>query len=383
MTTMPFADAANDVWDVAVVGAGPAGSMAAYLLARQGVRTLLVDRASFPRFKVCGCCLNRAALTILDRADLSDTTSLGRPIANLVLRVRGRQADIPLPTGRVISRELWDDRLMRRAVAAGVQFHSATTAALEAEMSTQWRLLTLRQGDYRIGVKARIVLAADGLAGGLLQRDDASATRVEARSRIGAGTIVDGNQSGYTSGSIFMAVGRGGYVGVVRLEDGRLDLAAALDAAAVTRAGGLGSLATEIMRDAGACPLPVEHAQWKGTPTLTRRRVRPGGFRAFALGDAVGYVEPFTGEGIAWALASAEAVVPLVRGALQRWDDRMVDRWKRAYRQQIGRRQWMCRLLGQALRSPGLIAAAVAVGGVCPSLFQPFARFVNRLGPVA
>ena len=383
MTTMAFAEAASVVWDVAVVGAGPAGSMAAYLLARQGVRTLLVDRASFPRFKVCGCCLNRNALAILDRADLTETASAGRSISRLALSARGRRADIPLPTGRAISRELWDGLLVQRAVAAGTHFLSATTAALDAVASTDWRQLQLRQGECRIAVRARIVLSADGLAGGLLERDDKSATRIESHSRIGAGTILGGHETAYSLGTIFMAVGRGGYVGVVRLEDGRLDLAAALDGAAVTRAGGLGPLAGEILREAGADPLPVEHAQWKGTPPLTRRRPRPGAFRAFALGDAVGYVEPFTGEGIAWALTSAEAVVPLVRTALQCWNDRLVDQWKRVHRRQIERRQWVCRLLGHALRSPGMIGAAVAVGHYCPTVFQPIARFVNRPSPVA
>lgn len=49
-------------YDVVVIGAGPAGSVAAYTAATQGLDVLLLDKARFPRFKVCGCCLNARAL---------------------------------------------------------------------------------------------------------------------------------------------------------------------------------------------------------------------------------------------------------------------------------------------------------------------------------
>ena len=60
--TITPSEAANQVWDAAVIGAGPAGSVTARLLAQRGLKTLLIDRAHFPRVKVCGSCLNRAAL---------------------------------------------------------------------------------------------------------------------------------------------------------------------------------------------------------------------------------------------------------------------------------------------------------------------------------
>jgi flavin-dependent dehydrogenase len=60
----------KSTWEVVVIGAGPAGSIAARECAKQGLRTLLVDKAAFPRPKVCGCCLNANAMATLERLGL-------------------------------------------------------------------------------------------------------------------------------------------------------------------------------------------------------------------------------------------------------------------------------------------------------------------------
>jgi 2-polyprenyl-6-methoxyphenol hydroxylase-like FAD-dependent oxidoreductase len=106
-----------------------------------------------------------------------------------------------------------------------------------------------------------------------------------------------------------MATGRGGYVGLVRVEDGRLDMAAAFDPVFVKSVGGLGAAAETILREVGwPAPPALAEEPWKGTPALTRRARRLAGHRCFVVGDAAGYVEPFTGEGMAWAVMSAAAV---------------------------------------------------------------------------
>src|SRR5690242_12505527 len=86
-------------WDAVVVGAGPAGSVAARELARRGASVLLVDRAAFPRRKVCGSCLNLRALATLAEVGLGGLAGgLGAlPLRGLSLAARGLRAWLPLP----------------------------------------------------------------------------------------------------------------------------------------------------------------------------------------------------------------------------------------------------------------------------------------------
>ena len=118
-----------------------------------------------------------------------------------------------------------------------------------------------------------------------------------------------------------MAVGEEGYVGMVKVEDGSLNVAAALSTDAMRAAESPGLLVNSLIRAGGWPGLPESPLDgWKGTPELTRRPARPGAERLFAIGDAAGYVEPFTGEGMFWALSGARALAPLVARSVDGWD---------------------------------------------------------------
>ena len=113
--------------DVLVAGAGPAGSIVATLLARSGVRVLLVDRARFPRDKLCGDTLNPGAVALLRRLDLAEPIERdGLPINGMILtgergaRVTGTYRHAML--GRALTRRVLDSHLLAAAIAAGAQF---------------------------------------------------------------------------------------------------------------------------------------------------------------------------------------------------------------------------------------------------------------------
>ena len=131
---------------------------------------------------------------------------------------------------------------------------------------------------------------------------------------------------------------------------------------------------------AAGWPLPSDmlNSRWRGTPALTRQARRVAGERVFVLGDAAGYVEPFTGEGMAWALAAGVAVAPLVIHAASSWQPDLESAWTAAYRRVVSRRQTACRATAAILRYPLLAGAVVAVLSRVPALAAPFVRHLNR-----
>ena len=376
--TLTLEQAAGRTWPVVVVGAGPAGAVAAGLIARAGSRVLLVDRSNFPRVKVCGCCLNGRALSALADAGLADLPArLGAvPLTAFRLAAGGREAELMLRRGVSLSREAFDAALIRHAIAGGADFLPATRAVRAASPNDATRSLLLsRQGDER-EIAARVVVAADGLGGSLLA--EGSPSRSRPGSRIGAGVVVDFVHPFYAPGTIYMATAKTGYVGLVRLESGALDIACALDPSAVRAAGGPGAVATSILSE-GNWPVPSDLAAagWRGTAPLTRQARRVSGHRLFGLGDATGYVEPFTGEGMAWAMSSAVALAPLALAAALEWRPHLAARWRQTHRCLVTRRQRVCRVAAEVLRRPWLAALAVYFLARLPVLGRPVISHLN------
>ena len=121
-------------WDAVVIGAGPAGALAARQAAAGGLRVLLVDRKPFPRPKVCGGCLGGKALAVLESAGLGGLVDRlgGIDLGWLELRLGGRTARIGLPGGKALARDVFDAALVEEAVAAGAEFLPATAATRRA-----------------------------------------------------------------------------------------------------------------------------------------------------------------------------------------------------------------------------------------------------------
>ena len=385
--TLDVAGAARRVWDAVVVGAGPAGTMVSRELARRGSSVLLVDKARFPRYKVCGGCLNPRSLRVLQKAGLGHLVGrLGAvPLTRFQLGARGAIANVPLPPGAGVSREAFDAALVREAIAAGAAFlPGVSTSLVPASAPARTRVLRLRHGGQIHSVECRVVVAANGLTGGLEEHHhtdgDGHAERPwEPGSRVGAGVMIPAPVAGYVPGTIYMACAAEGYVGQTVVEDGRVDMAAALDPLAVKRAGGAGELAEQILERAGFPRYSgLARLPWKGTPHLTRQAPALGGHRLFVLGDAAGYIEPFTGEGMAWALAGAALVAPLARRGARLWDPELLCRWRGAYHRKVTRRQAICRITAELLRRPAATGVTVRALAFAPVLAQPLFRIMYR-----
>jgi menaquinone-9 beta-reductase len=372
----------SNSWDVVVVGAGPAGGLAALDLAQRGLRVLLVEKREYPRWKVCGCCLNaqaQAVLAAVGQGQLIDAQG-GVPLRRLQLGHRGQRASLALPDGRALSRERFDQALVEAAIGAGASFRASTTAQLGPADATG-RVVTLQErgGRQPQSVRAKVVLVAAGLAQRCIPASEAGAPIIQRHSRIGAGCVLADAAAAYPAGSIHMAIGREGYVGLVRREDGQLNLAAAFDRQALQGAGAANA-ARAVLTSAGL-PIPagLEQARWQVTPALSRRAAVVAGERFLVLGDAAGYVEPFTGEGMAWALTAGAAAAPLVLAGQDSWSPSLERRWQQELRRRIGRRQRLCRGLALLLRQPGATALAFGLSQHLPALAEQLVAQLNHV----
>jgi flavin-dependent dehydrogenase len=376
--------ASEQPWDAVIVGAGPAGSLAAHQLASRGLRTLLVERSAFPRDKVCGGCVGARAVEQLELLGLGHVArgQGGMPIAGLQICRGSRRLAVPLSGGVAISRRAFDAALVDAAVAAGAEFRPETLATVTpavADPAAGFRQVALRtRGRDAAEIAARVVLVADGLSHSSLRQLPAFESRVAEHARIGLGTVAAASTKDYEPGTIYMAVGRTGYVGVVRVEHDRLNVAAAIDSRFLRQCGGPAAAIATILQQAER-PVPaVESSAWQGTPPLTRRTEKLADWRLFVSGDAAGYVEPFTGEGIAWALTAAVAVAPLAEQACTAWDERLVTLWHQRYGRLIRRRQRLCRMLTAVLKHPWAASTAWAGLSMLPRLARPLVHHLER-----
>ncbi len=375
--------AAREPWDAVVAGAGPAGTVCAYLLAQRGISVLLADKADFPRDKVCGSCLNGAALAALDAVGLGTLPARlgGVRLSAMQLRSRGHEATLPLPSGMALSRQAFDAALVCAAVDAGAVFLPQTEATLDPASSAP-RNIRLCAGGQSALVSAAVAVAADGLGGGFLKSIDGLAPLVAAHSPLGAGAVIEDASHDYAAGTIFMGCTPAGYLGVVRLEDGRLDVALALDRGQAQSAGGTKAAAVAILQKSGLpTPAGLADATFCGTPYLTRRRRQVAAEGLLVIGDAAGYVEPFTGEGMAWAMQQAILAVPVIADAIARRDPSRALQWQPRYQRLFRYRRGVCLAATWLRRNFRLGSLVLGLLARAPGLAAPWVRAVNRPSP--
>ena len=207
--------------DVLVIGAGPAGSIAALVLARSGVRVRLLDRARFPRDKLCGDTINPGSLAILDRLGVSG------PVRRRAMAITGMDITGPAgvhvsaryPTGirgASLTRRDLDMMLLEAAITAGATFDSGIIVRAPLITTDTSRIVGVRvaaSGEDH-DLHARVVIAADGrhskLAFGMGLAEYALRPK-----RWAFGAYFAGVQGLTTQGE--MHVRQDGYVGVAPL----------------------------------------------------------------------------------------------------------------------------------------------------------------------
>jgi menaquinone-9 beta-reductase len=363
-------------WDCIVLGAGPAGSTVAIQLARHGYSTLLVEKKQFPRQKVCGGCLSGKAVLALRQLSLFHVLKDAIPLNSFVLSAHGRSATLACNGGFAISRSTFDQRLTEEAMRDGATFLHQTTATLGVATDTH-RLVDLTSHGQSAQFRAKLVIVCTGL-GNPDQKKLVPLEEVYSHnSRIGLTTLAQSNRE-FKSGTICMSVDRVGYLGITTLENGQLNLSACVKRQAVQESGSPTEYAlTHLERLGLSEPEGFSESRWLGTPRLTRKLKNPAGERVFVLGDAAKYVEPFTGEGISWALESSIQVQPFARKAIQAWDHSLINAWARSLTRLLHARQRVCYAMKIFAGHPRLIASTIPLLKRMPLLAKPFITAIH------
>jgi flavin-dependent dehydrogenase len=314
--------------DVLIVGAGPAGSVAATVLARAGARVRIVDRATFPRDKLCGDTLNPGTLTVLGRLQLSAAVErLGLRLDGMLVTgeggvaIEGRYPNVL--HGRSLSRRELDCALLSEAIAAGADFQAGVTVrhAIVAERGGA-RLVEgvmIGAGGVLRPLHAAVTIAADGrrstLAFGLGLAHHPARPR---RWAIGAYLEHAGGMS--TSGE--MHIRRGRYIGVAPSPGNVANVCLVQPSGAGE--GYLRDPEGVLRRELAADPLLRDRfagARLLRPPIVLGPLavdVTGGAIDGLILaGDAAGFIDPMTGDGLRFAVRGGELAALAALRALE------------------------------------------------------------------
>ncbi len=364
-------------YDIAIIGAGLAGSSAAAALAQRGWRVALIERRTLPQHRVCGEFLSPEARDSLHVLGLEQTVAALQPAAMHHARLtspHGTTVHVALPGAAWgISRYDLDYALAQAAVQAGATLlQGATVSDLDVQPAGTTLQYRTPSGSHRLTAHTAIIAAGRNPLPALRpQCPDAGAAHR---------TTYVGVKCHYRNiampAQVELYLFAGGYTGVGPVAGGRVNVSLLATRAAFQRVG--------------AQPEAMIHATARWNPALATRLAggtllpetlvavapvdtgKPGvpWDRTARIGDAASMIPPLCGDGMAMALRSAALCVPLADAYLHGRISR--EQWRtayaRAWQHSFARALWVGRRLQQLLDTPALTDAILHTGKLLPPL---------------
>lgn len=330
-----------EIFDVAIIGGGPAGSSCAGFCALAGLQTLVLERERFPREKVCGDCLNPSCWSVLERLALAPRV-LDLPHSKLTsvefIAIDGHKVTVDLPTEGdceiSVKRSLFDDLLLKQARELGAQVFGETTVTALAHQEG-WKIATATGESFR----ARTLIGADGRNSTVARLRNLLPRPARERVALQAHIPLPRN----FGSRVVLQFLREGYSGQAPVNESELNLCLVGRPPTISRLRQWAQRQFEI----------PANQPWRTITPLTRASVPCAHQNLLFIGDATRVVEPFTGEGIYYALRSgelaAETVAKIIRG-----EDRQLalHDFARASAEMYRGRLWINRLARDAVLSP-------------------------------
>ena len=371
--------------DVAIVGAGPAGAATAIALAREGVDVLVVDAQRFPRFKPCGEFMSPQCLPLLEELGAADALRAAgaREVRGMHLQGWGRgargafvdvgSARAPCDFGWALRREEFDHVLLEHARAAGARVVEGLR--MRALLRSGDGAVIGFEGSDREGrparVRARWTVGADGVRSRVARelgarREDPTLQRIAFTTRYRGAQHDDLAQAHFFDQGYFALAPVARDVVSVNLvlfmdEFDRERLPR--DEAFESWLARTPSFAERLAGAERIDPL-------RGVGPMAAHTSEQAFDGAALVGDAAGYVDPITGEGIYFALQGAALLARCLLDARgdARAERRALEPYLAGRRRHIAPRARLCRRLLDGLRRPRLARAAFALVQARPGL---------------
>ena len=328
-------------FDIAIVGGGPAGSSCAAFCALAGVQTIVLEREKFPREKVCGDCLNPSCWPVLERLSVAQAVQ-NLPHSRLTsvkfIAIEGREVIVDLPTGQncelSVKRSLFDDLLLRRARELGTEVREQTVVTAVSQ-NGPWKIETAAGETFH----ARMLIGADGRNSTVARLCNLLPRLTRERVALQAHIPLPRD----FGDRIVLQFLPEGYSGQAPVNESELNLCLV----------GIPATISGLRRWAESHFDITADQAWRTITPLTRSPVHCAHENLFFIGDAARVVEPFTGEGIYYALRSGELAAHAIAKTFRGDDPQSALReYARAYATMYRGRLWINRLARAAVLRP-------------------------------